>query len=231
MNTLSLVSVSKKFSYYDKESVIFSNLNYIFEQSKSYALMGPSGSGKSTLLHLLAGIDSPTTGHVYFNSHPTTSLQGKVRAHSIALVLQSSHFINELTVHENAALAGLATNPNTGECFDKARDLLLQVGLNQYLAYPVGTLSGGQRQRLALVCALMNNPNFLIADEVTGNLDTGTAHLIMELLTTLHKNYQCGIILTTHDPDIAAYMDIILYLKTNSLVSIDKNSFNQEVVS
>ena len=231
MNTLSLVSVCKKFSYYNREQTIFSNLNYIFDQKKTYAIMGPSGSGKSTLLHLLAGIDVPTSGTISFNHTHVASLEEYSRAKNIALVVQSSHFINELTVHENGMLPGLATYQNTTTCFNKSKELLTTVGLESYLSYPVGVLSGGQRQRLALVCALMNNPTFLIADEVTGNLDQPTAQAIMELLVSLHKKHQCGIILTTHDPIIASYMDIVLYLKPDTLIPIEKHSFTQKALS
>ena len=189
MNILSLVSVSKKFSYCGEERTIFSNLNYTFDQKKTYAIMGPSGSGKSTLLNLLAGIDAPTRGTILLNHTPVISLEGHPRAKSIALVIQSPHFIQELSVQENGILAGLATNPNGKACFRKSAELLHIVGLDSYYNYPIGTLSGGQRQRLALVCALMNNPTFLIADEVTGNLDQETAHTIMKLLLLLHKKH------------------------------------------
>lgn len=231
MNTLSLVSVCKKFSHYSDEQTIFSNLNYVFDQKKTYAIMGPSGSGKSTLLHLLAGIDVPTSGSIMFNNIPVMSLEGYVRAKNIALVVQSSHFINELTVHENGMLPGFATHQSIATCFNKSQELLTAVGLEFYASYPIGALSGGQRQRLALVCALMNNPTFLIADEVTGNLDQSTAHAIMELLVSLHKKHHCGIILTTHDPVIASYMDIVLYLEQDALVPIEKHSFTWKALS
>jgi ABC-type lipoprotein export system ATPase subunit len=230
MNTLSLVSVCKKFSYYNGEQIIFSNINYVFDQKRTYAIMGPSGSGKSTLLHLLAGIDSPSEGTILFNNMNVTSLEGYMRAKNIALVVQSSHFINELTVHENAMLPGFATHQNRITCFKKSEELLTTVGLESYLSCPVGTLSGGQRQRLALVCALMNNPTFLIADEVTGNLDRSTARIIMELIVSLHKKHQCGIILTTHDPFVASYMDTVLDLTATSLVAVDTHSFTQKAI-
>ena len=231
MNILSLVSVCKKFSYSSEKRTIFSNLNYTFNQKKTYAIMGPSGSGKSTLLNLLAGIDAPTLGTILLNNTPVISLEGYSRATSIALVVQSPHFIQELSVHENGALAGLATYKNSRSCFTKSANLLQIVGLESYYNYPIGSLSGGQRQRLALVRALMNDPTFLIADEVTGNLDQEAAHSIMQLLLLLHKKHQCGIIITTHDPVIASYMDIVLYLKQDSLTPIDKRSLVEKVIS
>jgi ABC-type lipoprotein export system ATPase subunit len=231
MTQLSLFSVCKKFLHYNEERTIFSNLNYVFDQKKTYAIMGPSGSGKSTLLHLLAGIDTPTSGTILLNNITVNSLNGYDRAQNIALVIQSSHFINELTVHENSALPGLATNQTITSCLKKSAELLAAVGLESYASYPIGALSGGQRQRLALVCALMNNPTFLIADEVTGNLDQATAHIIMKLLVELHKKQQCGIILTTHDPGIASYMDTILYLKPDGLVPLEKDSFTTKAIS
>lgn len=231
MKQLSLFSVCKKFSHYNEERTIFANLNYVFDQKKTYAIMGPSGSGKSTLLHLLAGIDRPTSGTIVLHERAVASLQGHERAKNIALVTQSSHFINELTVHENGALTGLAVNQNIRTCLEKSAELLATVGLESYLSYPVGALSGGQRQRLALVCALMNTPTFLIADEVTGNLDQANAHIIMNLLISLHKKQQCGIILTTHDPAIASYMDTILYLKHDELVPLEKDSFATKALS
>lgn len=230
MHILSLFSVCKKFSYCDGEQTIFSNLTYAFIQKKSYAIMAPSGAGKSTLLHLLAGIDTPTSGTITLHEKNIASLQGIDRAKNMALVVQSPHFINELTVLENCAIAGLAGGLTYKESLNKAHNLLVSVGLEKDLDHPIGTLSGGQRQRLTLVRALMNNPTFLIADEVTGNLDSSTAHTIMKLLLTLQEEYEYGIILTTHDPAIASYMNTVLHLTKDALISIDNHTFTQKVL-
>lgn len=223
MNRLALFSVCKKFLYSDEERTIFSNLTYEFTSNTSYAIMAPSGIGKSTLLHLLAGIDSPTSGTILLNKKNVICLKGKERACNIGLVLQSSHFINELTVHENCAIAGIAIDLDYKECFEKSYELLNAVGLESYLTHPVGSLSGGQRQRLALIRTLMCTPTFLIADEITGNLDNKTANTIIHLLLELQKKYHYGLILTTHDSLIASCMDIIVQLSKDTLIPINKN--------
>lgn len=223
MKQLVVTSLTKSFFHHNIDHTLFSDINYTFVNNTTYAIMGPSGCGKSTLLHLLAGIDVPTKGSITLDHQSVCTLTGRARAQSLALVLQSSLFINELTVVENCALAGIANKNSTAESLIKAKQLLEMVELTSYCDEPIGVLSGGQRQRAALARALMNHPTFLIADELTGNLDHTTAHTIMQLIKKLQAIYHFGVIVTTHDPVIARYMDIILMLEKNTLNSITHN--------
>jgi putative ABC transport system ATP-binding protein len=174
------------------------------------AIMGPSGSGKSTLLGLLAGLDSPTSGQVLLDGTDITQLSedrmAVLRGQKIGFVFQSYHLIPTLTAEENVLLPmELAGRDRGGRA--RARELLDRVGLkDRFDHYPV-QLSGGEQQRVALARAFALRPPILLADEPTGNLDSATGAVVLELILTLHREENATMVLVTHEQSLADSAD------------------------
>jgi len=184
------------------------------------AVVGPSGSGKSTLLGLIAGLDSPTSGHVLIDGVDITALGedalARLRGEKIGFVFQFFHLIPSLTAYENVAvpmeIAGLP------DARRRAERLLEEVGLTGRAHHYPSQLSGGEQQRVALARALANNPPIVLADEPTGNLDTANGRHIMELLRNTHHVRRTTVVLVTHDAELAAMADARLVLRDGRIV-------------
>ena len=185
------------------------------------AIMGPSGSGKSTLLGLLAGLDAPTSGQVLLDGQDITRLSedqmAVVRSRKIGFVFQSYHLIPTLTAEENVRLPmELAGRAQDGA--RRARELLGRVGLEgRHDHYPV-QLSGGEQQRVALARAFALRPPILLADEPTGNLDTATGRVVLELLLELNREQGATLVLVTHEPSLAACAGTRILLRDGLVV-------------
>jgi putative ABC transport system ATP-binding protein len=186
------------------------------------AVMGPSGSGKSTLLGLLAGLDSPTSGQILLDGEEITSLgedqMALLRGRKIGFVFQSYHLIPTLTAEENVLLPmELAGNNHGGRA--RARDLLERVGLGDRRDhYPV-QLSGGEQQRVALARAFALHPPILLADEPTGNLDSATGQVVLDLMLALNREQGATMVLVTHEESIAGCADRRILLRDGLVVS------------
>ncbi len=185
------------------------------------AIVGPSGSGKSTLLGLLAGLDRPTQGSIRIDQTEITSMTETEMAHfrrkHIGYVFQAFHLIPTLTALENVALPLELQGISTGE--SRARDLLKSVGLEHRLHhYPI-QLSGGEQQRVALARAFIIQPPLLLADEPTGNLDSTTGAMVIDLLWELHQEHGSTLVLVTHDALLAARAQRILTLRDGAIVN------------
>lgn len=186
------------------------------------AVMGPSGSGKSTLLGLLAGLDSPTSGQVLLDGEDITQLSedrmAVLRGQKIGFVFQSYHLIPTLTAEENVLLPmELAGRERGGRT--RARELLDRVGLkDRFDHYPV-QLSGGEQQRVALARAFALRPPILLADEPTGNLDSATGAVVLDLILTLHREENATMVLVTHEESLAACADRRIILRDGSVAA------------
>jgi ABC-type lipoprotein export system ATPase subunit len=222
--TLILNGISKNFRQGNQTITVLNNIDISFMQGKTYAITGLSGSGKSTLMHIIAGIDTPSSGTVTFNATVINTLPAqKLSQHlnrSVGLVFQSPHLIKELSVLENVMLPGMIGNYDTKAVKNKAHTLLEQVSLANTINNAPRTLSGGQQQRVALARALINNPAFLIADEPTGNLDLATGKTIIELILTCQKEWGMGIIISSHDEYVTEHMNEIYELVDGRLKKI-----------
>ncbi len=184
-------------------------INLKIYQNELVAIMGPSGSGKSTLLYSVGALDIPTKGAIYLKgkniSHMSESTLAQVRGQTIGFVFQSFNLIPSLTALENVMLPMTFQGKNRDERKRRATELLKVVGLSERMYNRPNQLSGGQQQRVAIARALGNDPEVILADEPTGNLDSTTGKAIMEMLENLHKDYGKTLILVTHDPNIAKY--------------------------
>ncbi len=186
------------------------------------AVMGPSGSGKSTLLNVLGGLDRPDSGRYRLAEDEISALDddaaSDVRNRRIGFVFQSFHLLPRLTVLENVLLPQRYARSADPQAPQRARALLERIGLGQRLHHLPGQLSGGQLQRAAIARALLNQPALLLADELTGNLDSSSAADVMALLRELHAGGQT-LVLVTHDPAIAACAQRTIHLRDGRIAA------------
>ncbi|MCC7117461.1 MAG: ABC transporter ATP-binding protein [Anaerolineales bacterium] len=193
------------------------HVNILINEGEFVAIMGPSGCGKSTLLHLLGGLDKPSDGHVLIGGHNLSDLNDdkltELRRRKIGFVFQFFNLIPVLNAVENAALPVTLDGVKPVEAKSKATEWLTRFGLSDRLMNRPDQLSGGQQQRVAIARALVANPELILADEPTGNLDTRSSDEIASLLRDVSKQYGRTIVMVTHDPRIAAYADRIIFLK------------------
>src|SRR3989338_4422678 len=189
------------------------------------AVMGPSGSGKSTAVNMIGCLDIPTKGRIFLDgqdiSHLTESDLAQIRGKKIGFVFQQFNLIATLTALENVMLPMIFQGTPEEERKKKAKELLEKIGLGDRMHHKPSELSGCQQQRVAIARALSNDPQIILADEPTGNLDQKTGKEIIALLRQLHQNGKT-IVLVTHDPDVAEYAERIEKLMDGKIVSIVK---------
>lgn len=187
--------------------VLFENLNLTVHTGEMVAIVGESGSGKSTLLHLLAALDTATSGNVYCASTCIGKLSSReaaiFRNREIGYVWQFHYLLPEFTALENAAMPLLARDENKAVALAKAAEWLRQVGLENRMHHRAGELSGGEQQRVSLARALVTQPRLLLADEPTGNLDNRTAEAVFVQMEQLHRTHRLTSIIVTHNVQFA----------------------------
>jgi len=181
------------------------------------AIIGRSGSGKTTTLNLLAGLESPDSGSIIYSGEDISSFNEDAlalwRREHVGLVFQAFHLIPTLSALENVAFPLYPTSVTVKERHKMAITRLEQVGLGHRLNHRPGQLSGGEQQRVAIARALINNPNLILADEPTGNLDSETGNEIMQLLRKLNLEENVAVVIITHDPEVAAEADRVVEMK------------------
>ena len=214
-------SVTKSFRSGSEEVMVLDDLSIEVKRGEFVALVGESGSGKTTLLHLLAALDTPTKGEVYFEGRRLNEYKEDERAlyrnEKIGFVWQMHYLLPEFSALENVVVPQLIRGCGMSDARARARELLGEVGLENASQRGVGELSGGEQQRVALARALANQPALLLADEPTGSLDHRTAERVIDLLENLHRAHHLTSVLATHNLDLARRANRTLRLAKGKL--------------
>lgn len=204
---------------------VLHGINLTVQPAERVAIIGSSGSGKTTLLQIMGGLDQPSEGEVFVNGnamHGTNEAEkGDLRNRYIGFVYQFHHLLPEFSAEENVAMPLMIRREARNDAIDKARALLTRVGLGERLHHKPGELSGGERQRAAVARALITRPQLVLADEPTGNLDSGNGAHVLNLMLELNAELKTSLIIVTHDHSIAARMDRILVLEDGTLRESD----------
>jgi len=208
------------------EITVLSGVNVAVESGELIAVVGPSGAGKSTFLHLLAALDTPTSGTVYFEGKAIDSFRenelANYRNRSIGFVWQRHHLLADFTAAENVAMPLLMRGAGYDEALETSERWLKEVGLEARVKQRAGELSGGEQQRVAIARALVQQPALLLADEPTGDLDERYAMAVFELMQRLHREHRLTSILATHNTILAGRADRVLQLEHGTLQPVEK---------
>jgi len=220
-------NIHKVYKMDSVETVALNGVTLTINRGDFKAIMGPSGSGKSTMMHIIGCLDRPTAGRVLWEGSDVSKLSddelAMIRNRKIGFVFQSFYLLPRYTALQNVELPLIYRGIPPRERREKARRLLELVGLGDRIDYRPTQLSGGQQQRIAIARALAVEPVILLADEPTGNLDSKSSHVIMELISELHRQ-GLTIVLVTHEPDIASYAREIVRMADGKIVGIEKRS-------
>ncbi len=233
MERKELIHLQDVSKFYNMGEVIVKALNKldlkVFE-GEFVAIMGPSGSGKSTCMNLVGSLDTPTKGTIYLDKQDTSKLHesdlAQIRGKKIGFIFQSFNLIPNLTTEENVMLPMMFQGSSIEKRKRKAKELLKLVELEDRKDHYPNQLSGGERQRVAIARSLANDPEVILADEPTGNLDTKTGQIVLEFLEKFHKQGKT-IIMVTHDSNLAQkYAEVIYWLKDGKLEKVTKKERN-----
>lgn len=225
---LRVEGLSKVFRSGEAELRLFENLSFQVSKGTMLAIVGQSGAGKSTLLHILAALDRPSAGAVYCANSQVNSLSedeaAEFRNRQIGYVWQFHYLLPEFTALENVAMPLLARGQALADAESAALGWLCEVGLGQRGHHRSGELSGGEQQRLALARALITQPQVLLADEPTGDLDGRTGELVFELVARLHREYQLTSVIATHNLGFARRCHRVLRLDQGKMEEVAPQS-------
>lgn len=204
--------------------VVFENLSFQVRKGEMLAIVGESGTGKSSLLHVLGTLDRPSQGDIYCAQLSLKSLSDEAAAEfrnrKIGFVWQFHYLLPEFDALENVAMPLLARGEKPKQALARAAEWLLEVGLADRMHHRSGELSGGEQQRVALARALVTGPELLLADEPTGDLDSGTAERVFELIARLHVQHQLTSIIVTHNLEFAGRCERVLRLERGRLEEV-----------
>ncbi|OGV98056.1 MAG: lipoprotein releasing system, ATP-binding protein [Nitrospinae bacterium RIFCSPLOWO2_02_FULL_39_110] len=215
--------VRKSFKVGDDYLEVLKGLNFSIMKGEMLGIVGVSGVGKSTLLHIIGALDRPTEGDVIFNSQgifKMTDIQlAEFRNRKIGFVFQFHHLLPEFTALENVMMPVLISKKGKDEAIKEAKRILTEVGLRDRINHKPGQLSGGEQQRVAVARALINNPQLVLADEPTGNLDSKTSEDVYELLYKLNREMGQTFVIVTHNDTLVKRMTRVIRLADGMIVS------------
>ena len=217
---IKLENVWKTYQVGETTLNVLKGLDLEIEEGEFVVLLGPSGSGKSTLLNIMSCLDVPTKGHVYLDGQDVSTLSedglAEVRGKKIGFVFQQFNLLNHLSAIENVALPATFQNTSPEKRRSRAKELLSSVGLSERMTHVPTKLSGGEKQRVAISRSLINNPEIIVADEPTGEVDTDTGQKIMKIFTDLHEDGKT-VIIVTHDLELVNYATRVIKIRDGVL--------------
>ncbi|MBO9561353.1 MAG: ABC transporter ATP-binding protein [Niastella sp.] len=220
---IQLQNIEKVYRTSTVETLALNNVNLTIQKGEFLSIMGPSGCGKSTLLNIMGLLDAPTKGEVKIGNESTVNLSDKQMAHfrnkKLGFIFQSYHLINDLKVLDNVELPLLYRNSSAKERTQLAKAALEKVGLSNRMKHFPTQLSGGQKQRVAIARAIVGEPEIILADEPTGNLDSAMGNEIMDILLELNSRDRSTIVMVTHDENMARKTHRLVRLFDGSQVS------------
>jgi len=224
--------LTKKYRLGQEIITALDNVSLEIAVGEFLCILGTSGSGKTTMLHIMAGLERPTRGSVFIKDINLSKMKEKnmpiFRRKYMGFIFQSYHLIPSLTAIENVSLPLIFGGAATKERSKRARDMLVQVGLQDRLKNRPTEMSGGQQQRVSIARALINDPKIVFADEPTGNLDTKTSSEIMGILTKKVKASGTTLIMVTHDLEIASYADRVIRMVDGHIIEDKRRSVISE---
>ncbi len=230
---IEIKKLTKNYAIGESEIPALQDIDLRIEKNEYVAIMGPSGSGKSTLMNILGCLDTPSSGHYYFNGMDVSSLDddalSRMRNKEIGFIFQNFNLLPRLNSLQNVELPLIYAGTPGHERRERALKALERVGLSDRIDHKPSELSGGQRQRVAIARALVTNPGILLADEPTGALDSRTGEDIMRLFHDLHQEGNT-IILITHEQEIADYANRNIYIKDGMIHSDRLNGNKKRII-
>ncbi len=230
MAVIELQDVSKLYGFGDATTVALDEISLIINKGEFVAVMGPSGSGKSTLMHIIGLLDRPTHGNYFLNGNQaarfSSNRRAKVRRDMVGFIFQSFNLLPRLNVLENVALPLMYKGVGQVRRLKRAAAMLERVGLGDREYFLPRQLSGGQTQRVAVARALINDPSIIIADEPTGNLDSASSRLVMELLSELHKDGHT-ILMVTHNPELTRYATRVVFMHDGEIIADETSEIGE----
>lgn len=228
---IKLENVWKIYQFGQIELPVLKGISLDIAPGAFVVILGPSGSGKSTMLNMVGCLDLPTKGKVLLDGQDISKMSedqlAQIRGRKIGFVFQQFNLLSNLSALENVMIPMIFQGKSEKERIERAKSLLSSLDLSDRMEHRPMELSGGEQQRIAIARALSNDPEILVADEPTGNLDSSTGKKIMEILMNLHKDEKKTIIVVTHDPTIAGYSSQVVHIRDGQLVS---NHFAEEKV-
>lgn len=222
MTLIEMKNINKTFFNGDASLTVLNNISLTIDRTEFMAITGPSGSGKSTLMHLIGCLDVPTSGSYLMEGKDISTLGdaelARIRNKKIGFVFQKFHLLPDLTALDNVALPQLYADKSEAAARNKAQETLELVGLGDRLYHYPNQLSGGQQQRVAIARALVNDPDIILADEPTGNLDSASGTAILNVLIHLNKEHKSTIVIVTHDLALADKTNRIIKLLDGRII-------------
>ncbi len=228
--------VWKTYKLGEIDLTVLKGVSLVINKGSFVAIMGPSGSGKSTLLHIVGALDVPSKGKVFLEGKEISELPeddlAQIRGRKIGFVFQQFNLLHNLTALENVMLPMTFQGIPEKERMERAKELLTDFGLEKRFFHKPGELSGGERQRIAIARALSNDPEIIVADEPTGNLDSTTGEKIMDIFIDLHRNQKKTIIVVTHDPHIADYTEETINIMDGQIIHnhLEKEAAEEKIL-
>lgn len=225
-----LVELRRVNKHFGPKTEVLRNIDLCVQPHDTVAVLGPSGSGKSTLLNIIGGLLPPSSGDVIFDGEPLANRNAKqlaaLRSSEIGFIFQAHHLLPQLTAIENVLVPTLVSpkNDQRRTAYDRASQLLNEVGLSERLHHRPAQLSGGEQQRVAVIRALINQPRIVLADEPTGSLDERGTDSLGDLLCQLNERHSVALVTVTHSRRLAARMQRTLELREGSIETADQDA-------